>query len=89
MKKPVSVIDFVRLALVRCLFLTGCRSNERPSSTNEKPSSAASALETTTARPALPVVVATVVVTNGMFRIDFTSNIENLEINAIEIIPQT
>ena len=27
-------------------------------------------------------------VTNGVFRIDFTSNIENPEINAIEIIPQ-
>jgi alcohol dehydrogenase (cytochrome c) len=28
-------------------------------------------------------------VTNGEFRIDFTSQIENPEINAIEIIPQT
>lgn len=28
-------------------------------------------------------------VTNGVFRIDFTSNIENPEINAIEIIPQS
>lgn len=28
-------------------------------------------------------------VTNGVFRIDFTSNIENPQINAIEIIPQT
>lgn len=27
-------------------------------------------------------------ITNGIFRIDFTSNIENPEINAIEIIPQ-
>ncbi len=27
-------------------------------------------------------------VTNGVFRIDFTSNIENPEINAIELIPQ-
>lgn len=27
-------------------------------------------------------------VTNGVFRIDFTSNLENPEINAIEIIPQ-
>ena len=27
-------------------------------------------------------------VTNGVFRIDFTSNVENPEINAIEIIPQ-
>lgn len=27
-------------------------------------------------------------VTNGVFRIDFTTNIENPEINAIEIIPQ-
>ena len=28
-------------------------------------------------------------VTNGVFRIDFTSNVENPEINAIEIIPQS
>jgi len=28
-------------------------------------------------------------VTNGTFRIDFTSNVENPQINAIEIIPQT
>ena len=27
-------------------------------------------------------------VTNGVFRIDFTSNIENPEINAVEIVPQ-
>jgi hypothetical protein len=27
-------------------------------------------------------------ITNGVFRIDFTSNIENPEINAIEVIPQ-
>lgn len=30
-----------------------------------------------------------VVITNGVFRIDFTANLENPEINAIELIPQT
>jgi len=28
-------------------------------------------------------------VSNGVFRIDFTSNVENPEINAIELVPQT
>jgi Malectin domain len=34
------------------------------------------------------VVTVPVAVTNGVFRIDFTSEVENPEINAIEIIPQ-
>jgi hypothetical protein len=30
-----------------------------------------------------------VTVTNGIFRIDFTAQVENPEINAIELIPQS
>ncbi len=57
MKKSISVFSGVSLALLSCLFLAGCQSNETPSSTNEKPPVAATA-PAMTAQPAPPVVAA-------------------------------
>ncbi len=55
MNKSNSVFRCVRLALLGCLILTGCQSNKRQSSANEKPPLAA-ATEMTV--PAAPPVVA-------------------------------